>query len=80
MAVPELSVPVPRTVPVPVSKVTVPVGVPSPLAAETIAVNVSGWSAKGLGFEAETETVVVPWVIASLYADDVLVLKLVSPP
>ena len=71
-AAPELRVPVPRLIPVPVKKVTVPVGVPSPVASETIAVSVIDWSANGLVFEAETVTDEVPDVTTWLKAADVL--------
>ena len=71
------SVPVPNVV-APSLKVTVPVGVvPAPL---TVAVKVTLWlSALGLGVD-DSVVVVIPLLTTCETADDVLVVKLVSPP
>src|SRR6185312_11406147 len=76
VAVPELSVAVPRVVPPAVWNVTVPVGVPDPEAAETIAVSVIGTSANGLVSEAVIVTAAFPWLTTTLNGFEVLAVKL----
>ena len=74
------SVPVPRVVE-PSMNVTVPVGTPEPGAlAATVAVNVTDWpKTEGLADD-DTELLVPSWFTVCVNADDVLVVKSVSPP
>ena len=80
VAMPPLSVPVPR-VAVPSWKVTVPVGVPAPgVFTPTVAVNVTLWP-KTEGLVAEETLVVVASVFTDwLRAPEPLAASLVSPP
>src|SRR4051794_37481470 len=80
VAVPPLSVPVPRELD-PSLKVTDPVGVPAPGAtAPTVAVKVTDWpKVEGLG-AAESAVVVLAWLTVCITAPEVLVRKLLSPP
>ena len=79
MAVPPLSVPVPRVVE-PSRKLTVPVGVPLPGAtALTVAVKVTD-SPKTEGFADEVTLLVVPaWLTVWVRGPEGLVTKLPSP-
>src|SRR5580700_8698444 len=81
VATPEpFSVAVPSTL-VPSSNVTVPVGVPEPGAfAVTVVVKVIDWP-KSDGFtEDETDVLLASSVTVWLTADDVLLVKSLSPP
>ena len=81
VATPEpFSVPVPSVVE-PSMNVTVPVGVPEPGAlAVTVDVNVTDWpKTEGLADD-DTELLVPSWFTVCVNADDVLVVKSVSPP
>ena len=80
VAWPELSVPVPK-VAAPSLNVTVPPGIPLPGATGlTVAVNVTGWPDTDGVTEEPTATVVPAALTVWLSAEEVLELKLVSPP
>src|SRR5271169_6059401 len=74
------SVAVPNTF-VPSSKVTVPVGVPEPGAfAVTVVVNVIDWPKSDGLTEDATVVLLASWLTVWLTADDVLLVKSLSPP
>jgi len=80
VAVPELKVPVPNVVPASLN-VTVPLGVPAPgNTALTVAVNVTDCPDTDGFTDEATVVVLLAWLTVWVSVEEVLVVKLTSPP